>query len=168
MKIPCHPPFGLLTSIVRVGSQKDTDRWWRLLQSRRLRLKVLTGPVEMEPQPCSKRPRIMATSTIIDIPHTLGRDEAKRRMIKGVGKLASHIPGGAASVTHSWPSADRLALTVFAMGVEVPCTIDSEDNRLRVILHLPGMLSLMSGAIAAIVEKQGQRLMLDDKASKTM
>lgn len=89
-------------------------------------------------------------------------------MVKGVGKLASHIPGGAANVTHSWPSADRLALTVATMGVEVPCTVDAEDNRLRVILHLPGLLSLMSGAIAAIVEQQGQRLMLDDEASKAI
>jgi hypothetical protein len=106
----------------------------------------------------------MAAPTVIDIPHTLGRDEAKRRMERGVGKLASHIPGGSATVTHSWPSAERLALTVATMGVKVPCTVDAEDNRLRVTLHLPGMLSLMSGPIAAIVEKQGERLMLDDKA----
>ncbi|KFL44730.1 hypothetical protein IL54_0096 [Sphingobium sp. ba1] len=30
------------------------------------------------------------------------------------------------------------------------------------------MLSLMSGAISALVEKQGQGLMLDDKANKTI
>ncbi len=94
--------------------------------------------------------------------------EAKRRMERGVGKLASHIPGGAATVTHSWPSAERLALTVATMGVEVPCTVDAEDNRLRVTLHLPGMLSLMSGPIAAIVEKQGERLMLADKTDRTI
>lgn len=81
---------------------------------------------------------------------------------------AQHIPGGAATVTHSWPSAERLALTVATMGVEVPCTVDAEDNRLRVTLHLPGMLSLMSGPIAAIVEKQGERLMLDNKTDRTI
>ncbi|MFP5432935.1 MAG: polyhydroxyalkanoic acid system family protein [Alphaproteobacteria bacterium] len=110
----------------------------------------------------------MVTPTEIDIPHTLGRDEAIRRMERGVSKLASHIPGGAATVTHSWPSAERLAVTVATMGVEVPCTVDAEDNRLRVTLHLPGMLSLMSGPIAAIVEKQGERLMLDDRADRTI
>lgn len=87
-------------------------------------------------------------------------------MAKGVGKLASHIPGGAATVTHSWPSADRLALTVATMGVEVPCTVDAEDERLRVILELPGMLSLMAGPIAAIVKSQGERLMLGDGTAK--
>jgi hypothetical protein len=105
----------------------------------------------------------MTTATIIDIPHNLGRDEAKRRMAAGIGKLASHIPGGAATVTSSWPSDDRLALTVATMGVEVPCTVDAEDSRLRVTLHLTGMLSLMAGPISAIVQKQGERLVLEDK-----
>lgn len=87
-------------------------------------------------------------------------------MAKGVGKLAAHIPGGAATVTHSWPTADRLALTVATMGVEVPCTVDAEDERLRVKLELPGMLGLMAGPIAAIVTSQGERLMLGDGTAK--
>lgn len=87
-------------------------------------------------------------------------------MAKGVGKLASHIPGGAATVTHSWPSADRLALTVTTMGVEVPCTVDAEDERLHVLRELPGMLGLMAGPIAAIVKSQGERLMLGDGTAK--
>lgn len=112
------------------------------------------------------RPLAMPNPTIIDISHNLGREEAKRRMANGVGKLASHIPGGAATVTHSWPSADRLALTVATMGVEVPCTVDAEDNMLRVTLELPGMLALMAGPISAIVRKQGERLVLDDNSAE--
>ena len=105
----------------------------------------------------------MATPIIIDIPHNLGRDEARCRMAAGIGKLASHIPGGAATVTHSWPSPDQLSMTVTTMGVEVPCTVDAQDTRLRVTLQLPAMLGLMSGPIKAIVQKQGERLLLDKK-----
>ncbi|MEJ7934866.1 polyhydroxyalkanoic acid system family protein [Sphingobium sp. AN558] len=107
----------------------------------------------------------MTVARRIDIPHSLGREEAKRRMAAGVGKLVSRIPGGAATVTHDWPSADRLALTVSTMGVEVPCTVDAEDAMLRVTLHLPGMLSLMAGPIAAVVQQQGERLMIEDRSS---
>ncbi|WP_420146006.1 polyhydroxyalkanoic acid system family protein [Sphingobium sp.] len=110
----------------------------------------------------------MATPIIIDIPHSLGRDEAKRRMTNGVAKLASHIPGGAATVTHDWPSQDQMSLTVATMGVEVPCTVDAEDARLRVTMLLPAMLSLMSGPIKAIVQQQGERLLLDGKSSHTV
>lgn len=84
-------------------------------------------------------------------------------MAAGIGKLASHIPGGAATVTHSWPSQDQLALTVATMGVEVPCTVDAEDAHLRVTLQLPAMLSLMSGPIEAIVQQQAERLLIDKK-----
>lgn len=108
----------------------------------------------------------MATPIIIDIPHSLGRDEAKRRMTSGAGKLASHIPGGAATVTHHWPSQDQKSLIVATMGVEVPCTVDAEDTRLRVTLLLPAMLSLMSGPIKAIVQQQGERLLLDGKSGQ--
>jgi len=107
----------------------------------------------------------MAQPTIIDIPHSLGREEATRRMAARIGKLASHIPGGAATVTHSWPSADRMALTVTAMGAEVPCTVDAEDDRLREMVHLSGMMSLMADPISAVVQSQGARLMLDDKSA---
>jgi hypothetical protein len=109
----------------------------------------------------------MAVPTIIDIPHNFGREEAKRRMAVGVGKLASHIPGGAATVTHNWPSQDQLSLSVATMGLEVPCTVDAEDFRVRVTLQLPAMLSFMSGTIKAIVQQQGERLLLDKKSDQT-
>lgn len=107
----------------------------------------------------------MAEPTIVDIPHQLGRDEVKRRMASRVGKLASHIPGGAATVASSWPSPDRMAITVSTMGMEVPCTVDAEDSRLVVTVLLPGMLRMMAGPIAAIVRQQGVR-MLEDKSSR--
>lgn len=87
-------------------------------------------------------------------------------MADGVSKLASRIPGGAATVTHHWPSADRLALTVSTMGFDVPCTVDAEDAMLRVTLHLPGMLGLMAGPIAAVVQQQGERLMIEDRSDR--
>ncbi len=84
-------------------------------------------------------------------------------MAARVGKLAAHIPGGAATVTSSWPSEDRLAVTVSTMGQDIPCTIDVEDALLRVTLHLSGMLKLMAGPISAIVRQQGERMVLADK-----
>jgi len=107
----------------------------------------------------------MKSPIIIDIAHSLGREEAKRRMATGVTKLASHIPGGAATVTSAWPSADRMALTVATMGVEVPCTVHAEENLLRVTVHPPAMLGLMAGPISAMIRSQGERLMLDDNAA---
>lgn len=86
-------------------------------------------------------------------------------MATRITKLASHIPGSAATVTSAWPSADRMALTVSTMGVEVPCTVHAEENLLRVTVHLPAMFGLMAAPISAMIRSQGERLMLDDNAA---
>ena len=102
-------------------------------------------------------------STVIDISHELGREEAKRRMKARVGDLAGHIPGGMADVTSSWPAEDRMAMDITVMGQTVKALLDVEDRRVRVTLDLPPMLSMMSGAIASMVKNAGEKLLLEDK-----
>ena len=106
--------------------------------------------------------RGMAAPTIIDIPHKLTRAEVRRRMQARIGELPAHIPGGVAEVRASWPSEDRMALEVAAMGQTLNTTIDVQDRLVRVSLVLPPMLSFFSGAIAAAVERKGGKLLLGD------
>jgi hypothetical protein len=80
--------------------------------------------------------------------------------------IASSPPTFPAALPPSWPSQNQLSLTVATMGEEVPCTVDAEDARLRVTPQLPAMLSLMSGPIKAIVQQQGERLLLDKKSDQ--
>lgn len=56
----------------------------------------------------------MAQPIELDLPHNLGREEARRRIASNIGSLEKHIPGGA-QVQSSW-SGDRLDLSVAAMG----------------------------------------------------
>ena len=58
----------------------------------------------------------MRTPLAIDVPHSLGKEGAKQRMRERIGDLGSHMPGGVAHVTSSWPSADVMALGISAMG----------------------------------------------------
>ena len=106
----------------------------------------------------------MATPTVIDIPHKLGRTEVRRRMQARIGELPAHIPGGVAEVRSSWPSEDRMALEVTAMGQTLAATIDIQDSLVRVSMTLPPMLSFFSGAIAAAVRQKGGKLLLGDGA----
>ena len=89
----------------------------------------------------------MANPTIIDIPHELGREEAKRRMRARIGELAGHIPGGMADVASSWPGEDRMAL-------------DVQDKAIRVSLMLPPLLGMMAGKITEVVQRKGGALLL--------
>lgn len=105
----------------------------------------------------------MTTPTTVELPHSLGREEVRRRLRARIGELASHIPGGFAEVRSSWPSEDRLALDIAAMGQSVSATIDIEERLVRVTFVLPALLGFFSGAVAGAIRDQGGRFLLPDR-----
>ena len=102
----------------------------------------------------------MASPTIIDIPHSLGREEAKRRIRARIGELPAHIPGGVAEVKSAWPGEDHMAVDVTALGQSVSALLDIGEAAIRVSLTLPPMLSFFSGTIAETVARKGGKLLL--------
>jgi hypothetical protein len=102
----------------------------------------------------------MATPTIVDIPHNLGREAAKARLRDNIGNLGSHIPGGIAALDATWPGPDQMLVTLEAMGQRLSATLDIDDTRVRVSFLLPGMLSFMADAISAAVRREGSRLLI--------
>lgn len=105
----------------------------------------------------------MAAPTIVDIPHNLGRETAKARLRANVGSLGDHIPGGVAALESHWPSADRLAIELVAMGQRLSITLDVGDTAVRASFLLPGMLGFMADAISAAVRHKGSQLLLPGK-----
>jgi hypothetical protein len=97
----------------------------------------------------------------VDLPHKLGRDEARRRIANNIHKLKDHIPGGAAQVDSKW-NGDDLDLTVHAMGQAVETRIGVEETKVRVEVLLPGILALFAGPIEAMLQKKGN-VLLEDK-----
>lgn len=106
----------------------------------------------------------MNKTVSLDLPHSLGREEAKRRLNARIGELTNHIPGGAADVRTSWPSEDRMNLFVAAMGQSVTTLLDVEEKVIRVQMQLPPMLGFMAGAIEKAVRKRGAAVLLEDKS----
>jgi hypothetical protein len=97
---------------------------------------------------------------IIDLSHDLDPAEVRRRMNAGVSKLPSHIPGGVAKVSASWPSDDRMAVDVSALGQEIATTLDVRADVVRVTVHLPGLLALAAAPIEAVIRRSGEQLLL--------
>ena len=98
----------------------------------------------------------------VDLPHKLGRDEARRRIADNIHKLKDHIPGGASHVASSW-SGDRLTLNIQAMGQAAEALIDVEETKVHCRIQLPGMLSLFAGPIEQMLKLKGGDLLLEDK-----
>lgn len=104
----------------------------------------------------------MSTQPIhVDLPHKLGKTEARRRIADNVHKLSSFIPGGG-TVTHQWQG-DRLDLDITATGQSVTARIDVEEALLRVHVALPGLLGIMAKPIEAALRSKGSELLLEDR-----
>src|SRR5438067_12502148 len=86
----------------------------------------------------------------VDIPHNLGKDEARRRIANNIHKLEKQIPGGA-QVQSGW-TGDQLNLDIAAMGQAVTGTIDVMDDKVHVRVLLPGMLGMFSGVIQGALQ----------------
>jgi putative polyhydroxyalkanoate system protein len=95
----------------------------------------------------------------VELPHSLGKDEARRRIANNVHRLEEHIPGGA-KVESGW-AGDQLNLVVHALGDSVQSTIDVEESKVRLRVLLPGMLGMFSGLIQAALQKKGGLLLED-------
>ena len=95
----------------------------------------------------------------VDLPHNLGKDEARRRIANNIHKLQEHIPGGA-QVQSGW-AGDQLNLDIAAMGQSVTATIDVAEANVHLRVLLPGMLGMFAGMIQGALQKKGDVLLED-------
>ena len=95
----------------------------------------------------------------VDLPHNLGKDEARRRIANNIHKLGQHIPGGA-QVESGW-SGDQLNLDVTAMGQSIAATIDVMETKVHLKVLLPGMLGVFGSLIQGALQSQGHVLLED-------
>ena len=113
----------------------------------------------------AERPPTVATMNqpiSVDLPHKLGKDEARRRIANNIHKLTDHIPGGAQAQS-SW-SGDELNLGVSAMGQSVDARILVQEAVVTVRIVLPGMLGMFAGPIEGMLRSKGKDLLLEDKS----
>ena len=104
----------------------------------------------------------MNQSIDVDIPHSLGRAEAKARIAGNTHQLKDKIPAAAVEVREHWEG-DVLSLTVGAMGQNVLATITVEDKVVHCHMDVPPMLAMFKGAIENAFRKHGSDLLLEDR-----
>jgi putative polyhydroxyalkanoate system protein len=95
----------------------------------------------------------------VDLPHNLGKDEARRRIANNIHKLQEHIPGGA-QVQSGWVG-DQLNLNVAALGEAINATIDVMETKVHLKVLLPGMLGMFGGLVQAALQNKGGVLLED-------
>ncbi|TCD04803.1 hypothetical protein EYB45_04440 [Erythrobacteraceae bacterium CFH 75059] len=97
----------------------------------------------------------------VAIPHSLPRDEVRRRLRAHSGEIGQHIPGRVADVATSWRSEDQMEISVAALGARVDGDITIEDSQVVFQVRLPPALTFVEPLVAGAIADKGRKLLSD-------
>ena len=95
----------------------------------------------------------------VAIPHSLGREEVRRRLQGGGARIEDAIPGGMAKITTSWVDDNTLALDINAMGQVMKGSIAIEDAQVLFDIDLPLALGFVAPMVEGAIRQAGQKLL---------
>src|SRR5262245_47530284 len=94
----------------------------------------------------------------VNIPHQLGRAEARRRIQQHFGQIRQQHGNLFQKVDEHWDG-DTLDFGVTAMGQSITGKLFVEDTAVRVEVALPWVLSMFGGPVKEALEQQGKKLL---------
>jgi hypothetical protein len=95
----------------------------------------------------------------VAIPHQLGKDEVRQRLQTNSHKIGEGVPGGMAEVATSWPTQDRMAMTINAMGQTLHAHVDIEDQQVLFFVDLPPALGFIKPLVEGAIRQQAPKLL---------
>jgi hypothetical protein len=97
----------------------------------------------------------------VNIPHSLGKDEARRRIDEGFGRMRQQMVGGLGAMlafTERWEG-DRLHFEGGSLGQKLSGRLDVMADSVRVEIDLPEILAAIADKIAGRLKTEGQKLL---------
>lgn len=101
------------------------------------------------------------SSLSVDVPHSLGAAEAKRRIETGLASTVRRLSAGA-SVQERW-TGNVLEVDIAAMGQQGRARLDVQETYVRVEATLPPALAFLAPMIEAGVRRAGTELLQDQR-----
>src|SRR6195256_2983144 len=98
----------------------------------------------------------MSKPLVVSIPHSLGRDEAMRRLKTGLSRAATSVP--MLSVDEERWEDNRMIFRVRAMGQAAAGHVDVADDHVRVEVVLPWLLQRFAEPAQAMIRSRGDLL----------
>ncbi len=99
----------------------------------------------------------MPAPLVVSIPHSLGRDEAMRRLKTGLSRAASSVP--VLQVDEERWEDNRMVFRVRALGQAAAGHVDVADDHVKVEVVLPWLLQRFAEAAQAAIRKRGNLLL---------
>ncbi len=94
----------------------------------------------------------------VTIPHSLGSEEVRRRLQENSDQIGAGMPGGMVDITTSWPSENRMAMDIQAMGQTIAGHVDITETQVVFHVELPMALGFVKPMIESAIRDQGQKL----------
>lgn len=99
----------------------------------------------------------MSKPIVVTVPHSLGRDEAIRRLKSGLGSASSSVP--ILKIDEETWVESRLAFRFTALGQTAEGTADVEDDSVRIEVVLPWFLQKMAEMVQTTIASRTQILL---------
>jgi putative polyhydroxyalkanoic acid system protein len=99
----------------------------------------------------------MSAPLVVSIPHSLGREEAMRRLKTGLTRAASSVP--VLKVDEERWEDDRMIFRVRALGQAAAGHVDVADDYVKVEVVLPWLLQRFAEAAQAAIRSRGHLLL---------
>jgi hypothetical protein len=99
----------------------------------------------------------MSAPLVVSIPHSLGREEAQRRLKAGLTRAATSIP--VLKVDEERWQDNRMIFRVRALGQAATGHLDVEDDHVRLEVTLPWLLQRFAEAAQAAIQNRGRLLL---------
>jgi hypothetical protein len=99
----------------------------------------------------------MTTPLIVNIPHTLGREEATRRLKRGWARASSTIP--IVKIEEETWSGDHLSFKISGMGQVALGTAEVSDADVRIEVVLPWLLQTLGEMVQRAIRSRAQILL---------
>jgi hypothetical protein len=99
----------------------------------------------------------MSAPLVVSIPHSLGREEALRRLKTGLTRAASSVP--ILKVDEERWEDNRMIFRVRALGQAAAGHVDVADDHVRVEVVLPWLLQRFAEAAQAAIRNRGSLLL---------
>lgn len=99
----------------------------------------------------------MSKPLVVSIPHSLGREEASRRLKAGLTRAASSVP--ILSVDEERWDGDRMIFRVRALGQVAAGHLDVADDHVRLEVMLPWLLQRFAEVAQLAIKNRGSLLL---------
>lgn len=100
----------------------------------------------------------MGRPVVVDIPHRLGKEEAKRRLQSGFTNVRSNVGEGFMALKDTW-TGDSMEFQASLLGQTTKGKAEVADDHVRLEVELPWALAMLADKAKALVKKRGQLLL---------